>query len=210
MPLAAAGRASRRKGFLAIDHLTNNVATRRRSARWAHVLQGRLRLHRGPLLRHPGREDGPALVRAALAVRHASASRSTRAPRPSSQIDEYLEEYKRPGHPAPRVPHRRHPRVAARARGHARSSSSTSTTTTTARCSIACRTCARITPRSRAATCSSTATRDGYLLQIFTKNLIGPIFIELIQRHNHLSFGEGNFGALFRSIERDQQRRGYI
>lgn len=51
---------------------------------------------------------------------------------------------------------------------------------------------------------------QGYLLQIFTKNLIGPIFIELIQRHNHLSFGEGNFGALFRSIERDQQRRGYL
>ena len=50
----------------------------------------------------------------------------------------------------------------------------------------------------------------GYLLQIFTKNLVGPIFIELIQRHNHLSFGEGNFGALFRSIERDQQRRGYL
>ena len=50
----------------------------------------------------------------------------------------------------------------------------------------------------------------GYLLQIFTKNLIGPIFIELIQRRNHLSFGEGNFGALFRSIERDQQRRGYL
>jgi 4-hydroxyphenylpyruvate dioxygenase len=49
---------------------------------------------------------------------------------------------------------------------------------------------------------------DGYLLQIFTKNLIGPIFIELIQRKNHLSFGEGNFGALFRSIERDQARRG--
>jgi len=51
---------------------------------------------------------------------------------------------------------------------------------------------------------------QGYLLQIFTKNLIGPIFIELIQRRNHLSFGEGNFGALFRSIERDQQRRGYL
>ncbi|MBP6838414.1 MAG: 4-hydroxyphenylpyruvate dioxygenase [Kofleriaceae bacterium] len=51
---------------------------------------------------------------------------------------------------------------------------------------------------------------DGYLLQIFTRNLIGPIFIELIQRHNHLSFGEGNFGALFRSIERDQVRRGTL
>ena len=51
---------------------------------------------------------------------------------------------------------------------------------------------------------------DGYLLQIFTKNLVGPIFIEMIQRENHLSFGEGNFGALFRSIERDQARRGYL
>lgn len=49
---------------------------------------------------------------------------------------------------------------------------------------------------------------DGYLLQIFTKNLVGPIFIEIIQRKNHLSFGEGNFGALFRSIERDQMKRG--
>lgn len=50
----------------------------------------------------------------------------------------------------------------------------------------------------------------GYLLQIFTKNLIGPIFIEIIQRKNHLSFGEGNFGALFRSIERDQEKRGVL
>ncbi len=49
---------------------------------------------------------------------------------------------------------------------------------------------------------------DGYLLQIFTRNLVGPIFLEIIQRKNHMSFGEGNFGALFRSIERDQQRRG--
>lgn len=50
----------------------------------------------------------------------------------------------------------------------------------------------------------------GYLLQIFTNNLIGPIFFELIQRKNHASFGEGNFSALFRSIERDQVRRGYL
>ena len=51
---------------------------------------------------------------------------------------------------------------------------------------------------------------QGYLLQIFTKNVVGPIFIELIQRRNPLSFGEGNFGALFRSIERDQEKRGVI
>lgn len=51
---------------------------------------------------------------------------------------------------------------------------------------------------------------DGYLLQIFTKNLFGPIFIELIQRKENLGFGEGNFQALFESIERDQEQRGVI
>lgn len=51
---------------------------------------------------------------------------------------------------------------------------------------------------------------NGYLLQIFTKNLFGPIFIELIQRENNQGFGEGNFTALFESLERDQERRGVI
>ena len=51
---------------------------------------------------------------------------------------------------------------------------------------------------------------DGYLIQIFTKNVIGPIFFEFIQRKNHTGFGEGNFGALFRAIERDQERRGVL
>ena len=51
---------------------------------------------------------------------------------------------------------------------------------------------------------------SGYILQIFTKNVIGPIFFEIIQRKNHHSFGEGNFGALFESIERDQMKRGYL
>lgn len=51
---------------------------------------------------------------------------------------------------------------------------------------------------------------EGYLLQIFTKNLFGPIFVEMIQRKNHHAFGEGNFTALFKSIERDQERRGVL
>lgn len=51
---------------------------------------------------------------------------------------------------------------------------------------------------------------EGYLLQIFTKNLFGPIFIEIIQRVDNLGFGEGNFTALFQSIERDQERRGVL
>lgn len=51
---------------------------------------------------------------------------------------------------------------------------------------------------------------EGYLLQIFTQNLIGPIFIEVIQRKNNNTFGEGNFGALFKAIEKDQMRRGVL
>ena len=49
-----------------------------------------------------------------------------------------------------------------------------------------------------------------YLLQIFTKNLFGPIFIEMIQREGDRGFGEGNFQALFESIERDQEKRGVL
>jgi 4-hydroxyphenylpyruvate dioxygenase len=52
--------------------------------------------------------------------------------------------------------------------------------------------------------------KNTYLLQIFTKNLFGPIFIELIQREGDNGFGEGNFQALFDSIERDQIKRGVI
>lgn len=51
---------------------------------------------------------------------------------------------------------------------------------------------------------------DGILLQIFTENQIGPIFFELIQRKGNQGFGEGNFQALFESIEREQMRRGKI
>lgn len=50
----------------------------------------------------------------------------------------------------------------------------------------------------------------GYLLQIFTKNVIGPIFYEVIQRKGHDGFGDGNFQALFDAIEADQKARGYI
>ncbi len=49
-----------------------------------------------------------------------------------------------------------------------------------------------------------------YLLQIFTRNLFGPIFIEMIQREDDKGFGEGNFTALFESIEREQEKRGVL
>jgi 4-hydroxyphenylpyruvate dioxygenase len=48
------------------------------------------------------------------------------------------------------------------------------------------------------------------LLQIFSKTVIGPIFFEFIQRKGDDGFGEGNFRALFESIEEDQIRRGVL
>jgi 4-hydroxyphenylpyruvate dioxygenase len=51
---------------------------------------------------------------------------------------------------------------------------------------------------------------QGLLLQIFTQNVIGPIFFEIIQRKGNEGFGEGNFKALFESIELDQMRRGVV
>ena len=53
-------------------------------------------------------------------------------------------------------------------------------------------------------------TEDGdprLLLQIFSETLLGPVFFEFIERKRDEGFGEGNFKALFESIERDQVRR---
>ncbi len=53
-------------------------------------------------------------------------------------------------------------------------------------------------------------TKKRLLLQIFTQNAFGPIFFEIIQRKGNEGFGEGNFQALFESIERDQMKRGVL
>lgn len=57
------------------------------------------------------------------------------------------------------------------------------------------------------------ATSDGHkrlLLQIFSAPVFGPVFFEFIQRKGDEGFGEGNFKALFESLERDQIRRGVL
>jgi 4-hydroxyphenylpyruvate dioxygenase len=48
------------------------------------------------------------------------------------------------------------------------------------------------------------------LLQIFSENQLGPIFFEFIQRKGNDGFGEGNFKALFETMELDQMRRGVL
>jgi len=57
---------------------------------------------------------------------------------------------------------------------------------------------------------STAGGRPRLLLQIFSETLLGPVFFEFIQRKGDEGFGEGNFKALFESLERDQLRRGVI
>jgi 4-hydroxyphenylpyruvate dioxygenase len=57
---------------------------------------------------------------------------------------------------------------------------------------------------------SSKGGKPRLLLQIFSETLLGPVFFEFIQRQGDDGFGEGNFRALFESIERDQLRRGVL
>jgi 4-hydroxyphenylpyruvate dioxygenase len=48
------------------------------------------------------------------------------------------------------------------------------------------------------------------LLQIFTQNVFGPIFFEIIQRKGNEGFGEGNFQALFEASSATRCRRGVL
>jgi len=57
---------------------------------------------------------------------------------------------------------------------------------------------------------STTGGTPRLLLQIFSRTLLGPVFFEFIQRQGDDGFGEGNFKALFESLERDQIRRGVL
>ncbi|MFC3053001.1 4-hydroxyphenylpyruvate dioxygenase [Kordiimonas pumila] len=57
---------------------------------------------------------------------------------------------------------------------------------------------------------STTEGDPRLLLQIFSETMVGPVFFEFIQRKKDEGFGEGNFKALFESIERDQIKRGAL
>ena len=65
-------------------------------------------------------------------------------------------------------------------------------------------------PGASCSTAPPPAADKRLLLQIFSETLLGPVFFEFIQRKNDEGFGEGNFKALFESLERDQIRRGAL
>ena len=62
----------------------------------------------------------------------------------------------------------------------------------------------------RSTNCSTDGGKPRLLLQIFSQTHLGPVFFEFIQRKGDDGFGEGNFKALFESLERDQVRRGVL
>ena len=130
-----------------------------------------------------------------------------------SQIEEYLREYKGEGIQHIALSHRRHlPHRRCPARPRASRSRTRRRRTTKAWS-------ARVAghredidelQKRRILIDGNGETSEGVLLQIFTANVIGPIFFEIIQRKGNQGFGEGNFKALFESIELDQIRRGVI
>jgi 4-hydroxyphenylpyruvate dioxygenase len=204
-PTPDSGPAAGGRGFLAIDHLTNNVACGTMQ-RWASFYKDVFGFTEVRYFDIRGKKTGLT----SYALRSPCGKFSipiNEASDKKSQINEYLDEHKGPG-----VQH-------------------VAFLTTDILSSLAAMDGTRVrfldiepgyyeeafsrvpqVTEDRAQVQARNVLVDGdesgYLLQIFTKNLMGPLFIELIQRKNHLSFGEGNFGALFRSIERDQARRG--
>jgi 4-hydroxyphenylpyruvate dioxygenase len=204
------------RAFSLVDHLTNNVFKGTMSTPGPDFYKERLRVHRGALLRHPRREDGPDLVRAALALtgrfcipdqrggprrsrRSTSTSRSTRA-----RAIQHLA-FATQGHP--RLDRR-------------------DLSKGTPRCSfldiddeLLRRACSSACPNVRE---DHARDREAHnvLVDGDERGLPAADLHEEPHRarsssssssaRTTYSFGEGNFGALFRSIERDQMRRGYL
>jgi 4-hydroxyphenylpyruvate dioxygenase len=201
-PVIAAG-----KGFLAIDHLTNNVP-RGTMARWAAFYKDVFGFTEVRYFDIRGVRTGLTsyALRSPCGTFSIPINEGTET---ESQIDEYLREYKGPG-----IQH------IAFATDDILASLRALEDTAIETLDIDDEYYRTVFERVRGVTEDHDEIRrrnvlvdgdaSGYLLQIFTRNLIGPIFIEIIQRRNHRSFGEGNFGALFRSIERDQARRGVL
>ncbi len=210
VPLAGAEQRPRGAGLTQIDHLTHNVH-RGRMAEWAEFYE---RLFGFREVRHFEIEGQVTGLRSKAMTSPCGKIRIpiNESADDSSQIAEYLSAYRGEGiqHVALATgdvhasveelrllgttfldtPDTYYERVDARVPGHEES-----------------------LPRLRANRIlidGAPAQGNGLLLQIFTETVIGPIFFEIIQRKGNEGFGEGNFQALFESIEADQMRRGVL
>jgi 4-hydroxyphenylpyruvate dioxygenase len=208
VPAAPPAEAARPSGLLRIDHLTHNVRRGNMNV-WAGFYEKLFNFKEIRYFSIEGKETG--LFSRALT----SPCGKIRIPinesqDDKSQIEEYLNEYKGEGiqHIAlgtddiygtvdtlrgqgvqfQDTPHTYYEGIERRVAGHNES----------------------VAELERRSILIDGSLSSGILLQIFTKNAIGPIFFEIIQRKGNEGFGEGNFQALFESIELDQKRRGVL
>ena len=212
VPVAQASLQPARPACTLIDHLTHNVQ-RGRMGHWAGFYE---RLFNFREIRY---FDIKASKTGLLSRAMTSPCGKIRIPinesqDDKSQIEEYLRELSRRRHPAHRARHRRHLRDGGpAARATASSSRTRRTPITTADRPARCRATARSLDELRQPAHPDRRQRrsDGdRCCRSSRKNVIGPIFFEIIQRKGNEGFGEGNFRALFESIELDQERRGVI
>ena len=84
------------------------------------------------------------------------------------------------------------------------------TTCSTSACPATAKTVARLQRERHPGRRHDRGRQRRLLLQIFSEAVIGPVFFEFIQRKGDEGFGEGNFQALFESMEQDQIRRGVL
>jgi 4-hydroxyphenylpyruvate dioxygenase len=199
---------SRSAGLTVIDHLTHNVQ-RGRMDHWAGFYQRLFNFREIRYFDIEGRKTG-LFSRAMTSPCGKIRIPINESQDDKSQIEEYLREYRgegiqhialatddiystvdqlrRNGIDFQDTPDTYYEGVAARVQGH----------------------CESLEELQRLRILIDGSDKDGILLQIFTRNVIGPIFFEIIQRKGNEGFGEGNFRALFESIELDQERRGVI
>ena len=207
---------ARPTGLMHIDHMVGNVGWHEMD-KWVNFYAQRDGLLALPALRRQGHfhrifgadVEGDGQRQRLREVPHQRAGRGKK----KSQIEEYLDFYRRPGRAAHCAGHQRHSAHGEQAAG-ARD-----------RVPALCRT--RITPSCRAGWGSIDEPIDelerlgilvdrddeGYMLQIFTRPVEDrpTLFFEIIQRKGSRSFGKGNFKALFEAIEREQQaQRGNL
>ena len=202
-------------GLKLVDHLTHNVY-RGRMAFWADFYEKLFNFREIRYFDIQGEYTGltsKALTAPDGKIRIPLNEESSKGAGPDRGVPD---EVQRRGDPAHRAADRRHPGRhdrQARAGGRAADDGAERHLLRDAR-AAGCRATASRSPNCRRAGSCSTARTEGgkprLLLQIFSQTVLGPVFFEFIQRKGDDGFGEGNFKALFQSIERDQVRRGVL
>ena len=195
-------------GLTYIDHLTHNVH-RGRMAEWAEFYE---RLFNFREVRYFDIEGQVTGVKSKAMTSPCGKIRipiNEEGNEKAGQIQEYLDRYHGEG-----IQHIALGSTDLSGRwtrcGPAASSCSTRSTPTTSWSTGASRATARTWPSCRQRKVLIDGKAGELLLQIFSENQLGPIFFEFIQRKGDQGFGEGNFKALFESIELDQMRRGVL